>query len=314
MTFRVLTVFSCLLALIWLQDGLAETTDFAEVGLSITPPSDFTQATNFYGFQQDSSGASLVLASLPGPYPEVAKGFTKEGLASQGMTLISKEPLTIHDLDGALLALTQEAHGVVYKKWLVAFGDSKLTYLVTANFPEAMAESLGDPLKQSVLSVRPIPLVAGESELDFTLSPGTGLSATEVPGALGKLMFFSQTGRFPFESQDEPIFIAAPSMGKPPVSDKLSYAEGRLSQTAGVTNVTIKSKEAMELDGLSGVKIVAEGDNDKTGTPTLVYQLMLFYEEGGYLLMTGMAPQTLSDTYLQAFEATANSFKDLRDQ
>ena len=292
--------------------SLASTVSFPEVGLSITAPAEFTRAESFHGFQQDSTGASLVLASLPGAYREVVSGFTSAGLASQGMTLIKKDSVQIHGQDGLLLSLSQEAYGVVYQKWLVVFGDNELTYLVTANFPETVASLVGDKLKNSALSVKPIALESGSGALDFRITPVAGLKETDSPGALGKFVAYTQTGSFPTETPDEPIFIAAPSAGQPPVSDPVAYAENRLLKTAGIKDISVKSKEPIELDGVAGVKIFADGVQDQTNTPFFVYQVMLFYEAGGYLLMIGMAPSNVLEEYAQIFEATANSFENLK--
>src|SRR5689334_9362416 len=57
----------------------------------IVPPVDFTAATTFSGFQQESSGASILVMEISGPFAEISKGFTAEGLSTKQMLLKEKE-------------------------------------------------------------------------------------------------------------------------------------------------------------------------------------------------------------------------------
>jgi len=64
---------------------------FPEVGVAMPQPPGFEKAEDFYGFQQPSTGASVMVLAIPGPFAEVTQGFTKTALAERGMTLHAKE-------------------------------------------------------------------------------------------------------------------------------------------------------------------------------------------------------------------------------
>ena len=58
---------------------------FPETGLALPQPEGFDKADSFYGFQQPSTGASVMLTVIPGPFSEVTKGFDKTNLTTKGM-------------------------------------------------------------------------------------------------------------------------------------------------------------------------------------------------------------------------------------
>lgn len=59
-------------------------------GVRLAPPPGFVAATNFTGFQQDETGASIMVMALPAPFPKATEGFNAAGLKTQGITLRSR--------------------------------------------------------------------------------------------------------------------------------------------------------------------------------------------------------------------------------
>jgi hypothetical protein len=86
------------------------------------------------------------------------------------------------------------------------------------------------------------------------------------------------------------------------------FAERRLYQTALVRKLTVKSAGAITIDGIDGYELLAEGEDTKSGTPLLVYQVILF-NKNSYILMQGLVEAKLGDEYLPEFKAMARSFK-----
>ena len=104
-------------------------------GLKIEMPEGFENATAFNGFQQESTNSSVMVTVIPGPYAEITNAFTEQGLATQGMQLISKKNEKLAGEEGLLLNVSQNAHGQTFQKWIAIFGDASKTTMVAATFP-----------------------------------------------------------------------------------------------------------------------------------------------------------------------------------
>src|SRR5579863_3418302 len=55
--------------------------------VKLVRPEGFTDAKRFPGFQQDETGASVVVMEVPGPFKKVTAAFTAAGLKQGGMKL-----------------------------------------------------------------------------------------------------------------------------------------------------------------------------------------------------------------------------------
>ncbi|MEM7284046.1 MAG: hypothetical protein AAF438_20755 [Pseudomonadota bacterium] len=293
------------------QESVAEKVEFPIVGLEVVEPDGFERASSFHGFQQESTGSSVLLTSMPGPFSEVSKAFTKDLLAAQGIVLNSKDDVEVAGGSGLLLNVSQEAYEILFQKWVFAFGDEALSYIVTATFPQAIADEASDHLRDVVLTANPIAVSTEDEELPFKLTPAEGLVESKLPGSLGKAAYFTMDGKVPTESPDDPIFVAAHSLGQVSIDDRRTFAAQRLGGMAGITELKAESVKDVQVDGLPGVELIATGVGPKTGTPLFVYQLMLFQGSSGYVLMVGIARESQRTPYLEAFRDTASSYESV---
>ena len=71
----------------------------------LVPPTGFVNATNFQRFQQVSSGASILVMEIPGPFSESTRGFNEQGLKTQGVILKKKEEIKVNQNEGFLSPL-----------------------------------------------------------------------------------------------------------------------------------------------------------------------------------------------------------------
>ena len=286
---------------------------FPEAGLTLVQPPGFEKAGAFHGFQQKDSGASVLVASIPGPYSEVTRGFTADRLAGQGMTLISKEAIAIGGGEGLLLHLRQSAYGQEFLKWMVVFGGPSRTSLATATFPETHAENLSELLKNTVLGVLALPESAktdGPPKLPFSIGSVEGLSPVARIISLGKMAAFTRDGTIPVASPSDPLFIVGPSLGNVPVGDRESFARRRLEATTNTKIEAVTATAPVSIDGLDGFEMLASGTDEKDGTALTVFQIMLFPPGEGYILMTGLVGEDLAETYLPKFRTLAKSYKN----
>ncbi|MBC8104014.1 MAG: hypothetical protein H7Z41_15685 [Cytophagales bacterium] len=279
---------------------------FPNAGVRLVQPSGFTPATSFDGFEH-KTGASVVVMRIPGPYAEVTRGFDTAALKARGITLVTKEDMKIDGLSGVLLNVTQEAHDIVFAKWIAAFGDPSQTILVTASFPQEQTRSLSARLKASVLSARRDKKVGAKpgADITFTLTPSTKLKPAS---GLGKMLLFTKEGIVPAKNPSDPLFVATPSLGDPPVADRGEYALNRLRQTAHTTVTKITSNQPIGIDDMDGFEIIAEAKDTTSGLPLTLYQVMLF-EEDSYFLMQGLVGKEQSAAYLPEFKAMARSLR-----
>ncbi|GMN07752.1 hypothetical protein MTsPCn5_31410 [Croceitalea sp. MTPC5] len=273
--------------------------------ISMVPPKGFTKAANFAGFQQDESGSSIMVLDLPGPFSEVSKGFTKEGLLTQGMTLIQLEEMTLNDSPAVLLTAEQDAYGNTYKKYILAFGTEKESILVNGTFIKDGPE-LDEPIKTALLSV----VYHSEKEIDpfdtvdFEINTnGTGfLFAKGMMNAL----IFNRDGKIPSQSDDQANFIVGKAFSEILTGDKEQFALNRIKQLP-IAIEEIVSIEPIEIDGMNGFEIVADGKDRKTGSLEKVYQVMLFTDNLYYILLASSTADF--DENIDLFKKMARTFK-----
>ncbi len=293
-------------------DGLTSPSDdqdqyvsFSAVGVKLLRPDGFDDAENFHGFQQPSTQASVMVLMLPGPFSEVTGGFAAEPLKTRGMTLGSKENVEIDGNTGVLLSVTQTAYGIEFAKWIVAFGNEKETRMVTATFPKAHEATLSAQLKSVVLSTKldSTPPPTPGADVGFTIAASDKLKLTR---GVGKMIVYTKDGVIPAKSPEDPLFVAAPSISEVPIQDKRQFSVQRLFQTAHTKISSVTATNAITIDGLDGYELAADAEDADSGTPLVVYQVILF-DEGSYFLMQGLVGAKVSAEYLPEFKAMARS-------
>jgi hypothetical protein len=270
---------------------------------SLIPPSGFVAATTFSGFQNAETGASIMINELPAPYQSLVAGFTAEALKSRGMTLIKNETIDFNGSKATLINLTQSANGTTYLKQMLVFGDTKGTVLVNGIYPEA-SKNIEVQIKDALLST-----VYNNSQNDNPLEAATfTIEIKDTDFKLIKYMsgslLYSTDGKIPTE---KPTLIVGNSIAKVPSQNQKKYAEERLKKLPrGELNV-VKEIREITIDNLKGFEIVANGKtkDDKT---ELVYQVMLFNENGDYYIIVGQSQEDF-EKYLESFKKITKTFK-----
>ena len=288
---------------------LGEFVVFPTIGVKIRQPPGFVKETTFDGFGQEELQSSIMAVSIPGPFAEVSAGFNKENLASRGLALLARGDVQVGKQPGILVHFEQTAAGIEFQKWALIFGDEQKTTLVTATYPKDRASALSMTLKAAVLSTQPdsSQLADPAADLPFTLGPPDKLKlATGLP----RTLIYTLDGKLGGDkSPENPLFIAAPSLGKfASIFSSQETAQRRLQATAETKNLEIISHEPVTMDGLEGFESLADAEDKATGTPIVVYQVMLFSDES-YIVMTGMVGKARADEFLPEFKQLAHSLK-----
>lgn len=163
--------------------------------IGLVPPTGFSRAQRFPGFFSEETGASIMVSEVPAPPSETLKGFTREGLAKQGMTFLKQEDVPYGPHAGRLFSVTQEAQGRRFKKEIWAFGEGDTTFVVTAAWPSEGGDELAGALHRAVLSARVVSERANPAEaLTFDVTPAGDLGLARI---MGNNVILSRGGVFP---------------------------------------------------------------------------------------------------------------------
>jgi hypothetical protein len=280
---------------------------FPELGVALQRPPGFQDATEFVGFQQLETQSSVMVMRVNGPFEQVAQAFTTEQLGAQNITLNSKQEIELDGHPAVLLDLTQLQSGFEYNKWLVAYGDEGQTTMIASMCPTDIDPKMAERLRKVVVNAKRIEAArpTTPAELGFALTPSEKLAPAPTTA---KQLLFTKDGTFPKGSPADPVFVAGPSLERVAVEDQQQFALMRALQSQHTTVGVVESHEPVTIDGLSGFELIAPATDAESGTPLVLYQVMLF-QEGKYYLMQGLVGAEARDTYLPEFKAMARSFK-----
>lgn len=276
--------------------------------VSVLVPSGFTKAANFAGYERREGLASIAATELPHPAAKVIPGLTDRAWKTKGVTVKSREDVTVDGRKGILIHGAQSAEGAEFRKWIAVFGDGDGTVIVMGTFLAAAKEELSTKLRTSVLSARwRTDLEANPFEgLDFRVKPPAAL---RLANRMGQMLSYTRDGEAVKPDPREPLFIVGPSLGGGKIADLGAFAKERVRKTATCTDIEIATGRAVEIGGLAGYEIVADAKHDKTRVGLVVYQVVLAREDSGYYIMQGLVGADRRDAWLAVFRKTARSFE-----
>lgn len=278
--------------------------------ISINPPAGFVTATQFPGYVMESAGSSIMVTPIPGgPFPEVSKGFTSSGLASQGMKLLEIQKTKIGSADGVLIHASQSAHEIEFLKWTLVFGNNTETTIVAATFPKQLEEQLSNILKESILSTEwqeamNLDFMEG---VDFRVSESGSL---KFASKIGNTLILTENGIFPQKEPGAPTVIVGASISqgwKIPTEPK-EFSIQRLQQTKTLGSIKMIEGRNIEIDGLDGYIVFAEGVDHESREEIYIEQCLLFTNDGHYIFQALIGKKQKAD-YTTNFQKILHSFK-----
>ena len=273
----------------------------------LIPPAGFIPATNFQGFQQMNSGASILVMEIPGPFSESIKGMNEPGLKTQGIILRGKEEIMFNGNQGLFLTAEQFAYGTNYSKYILVFGDTLATYMVNGIFPKEVPE-LDNDIRESMLSVVYEPGLTVDPLSAVSFSIDTQNTKLKFGKSITGMLLYTVDGKVPTESGDRTSFIVGLSLANVQKKKKKLTAINRIKRLP-YTDLKIDENKIIEIeiDGISGYEIVGEGLDKSTGTNELVYQVILF-TDNGYYIIVGTTKNDFEQN-LELFKKVARTFK-----
>ena len=275
--------------------------------ISIVPPQGWITANNFNGFQQMGSGSSLMVLEIPGPYSGVSRGLTEEGLKTQGVILDKKRNITINGLNGEFIVAKQFAYETMFGKYILVFGNELTSFFITGMFPDEFKNELGKDIEKSMLSV----VYEPDKEIDPLGSVNFEIDVSNSKFIFAKMMsntlIFNSDGRVPTESDDKTALIVGTSLGKIEMEDKKQFSISRIKQYPSIKNVESNDIKSVTIDDISGFEIIAYGRNEETGEPEMIFQIMLF-GDNGYYMIVGIANDNFKEN-INLFRQISQTFK-----
>ena len=270
---------------------------------SLVPPRDFVAAANFTGFINEASQSSIMVTEMPFSVHEIIAGFKEEDLKAKGLTLLKRDELQFQGEDAVYVHISQDAYGTTYQKHILAFGDSSVCILVSGVFPITHI-ALSEPIRASILTTRYDPLLVDDplGSVNFSIDV-TGTEFQFTDNVSGSLMY-TIDGKVPTE---RPYFIVGHSVADVNPDDQKQYIVDRFKQLPESEIFIMNGISPVEAGGYNGFELTAYSKGHLP--PELLYQVMLFDEDGGYYIMIGSAKEELGG-YLEKFRSLIKTFKE----
>ncbi len=278
--------------------------------IALDPPEGFEPSTRFLGYAHEASSSSIMASELPVAFTKMVDGFTKEALATRGMTLIDRHETQIGDRPAVLYHVSQEASGTLFYKWVLLFGDAQTTEMVTAVFPQRLAEQWSEPLKQTLLDIQ------WQTNAKPDAFEGLGYRIQEqgdlkIAAKIGTTLLLTRNGVTPREPNDDPYLTIAPSFTQDwrTPDDIRAYTKARLFQMDNLcSDPEISHEEKVSYDDLPGYQLEAACADPRSGERLALWHTMIFSDEGYYLFLA-VARDTDKATYAEVFQSVLDSFK-----
>lgn len=247
-----------------------------------------------------------MVTELPAPFEKVSSGFTLENMAAKGLELEKSEKRKVGKFDALLIDFTQSAYGRKFNKCSLIFGDDSVTVLATATVPQENKEAMTQ-LKASLDTIRLDDTIAQppiDEGLPFKIKDGEKLKKAS---RLQNTIIFTSTGKMQPGHDNGPLFIVGESIAAIKVDNQEEFARKRIFATPHLQNLGIESINKIKQSNLNGIEIIARGEDDRTKKPTLLYQVLLFGDEG-YFIFQGLTTRDSEAEMLPEFKSLLQSF------
>ncbi len=122
--------------------------------IRIQPPEYFKYSDSVPGFLHVGTMSSIQVEEVVGTsYLLISRAMDSAYFASQGMRLISVEPVVMHDgSDGLLFTAEMKLKGFVFERLILMSGDYHFTMWINAGYIKLMSNKLKPIILQSMLT------------------------------------------------------------------------------------------------------------------------------------------------------------------
>jgi hypothetical protein len=276
--------------------------------VSLDPPSGFSPARQFAGFENVEAQSSIMVTELPGPASVMQRGMTKAALASRGMTLIESSTVSVDGQAGRLLHVRQPSPSGEVLKWMLIAGDTARTVMIVGTYPPSAEAAVGEAIRVSLLGAR-LNTRATVSDpfegLQFRVTPTGRL---KLAGRVGNLLALSETGTLTPGTPDASLYFVGHSVGEVAIGDLRAFSERRLAQTTRTRGITDVAGRRTQLNGLDAYELEANATDAKSGRPLRIYQVIA-PDEAGYFIIQGFVSPARAAAVMPEFRAVTATFQ-----
>jgi len=274
-------------------------------------PAGFTLADDFPGIGRDEDATSVLVTELPVPLEVARRALEPDALEERGVILHASARVEVDGRDALLVHASQRTAGLAFRKWMLLFGDSRGSVLVTATTPREHEERHQEALVDTLRSVVWRPDVHPEdgapeepAPLPFALRVPPPF---EVVSRAANAVVLTDRERAA-AGDLPPLVSVGASLGRVAVGDLGEFARQRLDETPSVEAIETEAEGARSLGDLPGHEIRARARDVQTGRPVRVVQLLAAHE-GRYYLVQAIAEPADAAAARSAYEAVAESFR-----
>lgn len=245
--------------------------------VGLVPPPDFRLSKKFAGFEHNVAGrAAFLLVELgpPSEFPKLRDGLTKESLAPKGITVTSKDALTVDGTSAVIIKGTHAYAGQDLLKWILLMKGKASTIMLTVQAQPG--QSITDALVMAALkTIRfrdPPSLEAQIEQLPFAIGTLGGFRVIRTVAGHGVIMTIGNKDIVKDGSQPVMIIIRPttpinPASAKP---EKISEHIMRMSKHVDLTAVGETTE--MSVAGGKGYELVGKGTDKSSGRAMTISQ------------------------------------------
>jgi hypothetical protein len=259
--------------------------------IGIVPPPGFTVSTKFIGFESPQANAALLVTELPSNmFADMERGFTDEVMKQRGMTVATREEITLKDGRGIFIAGPKTAGDQkTYESVLIA-SVGGITAVLSMQVLEASRATVTDRVVRDAfktVAVRQIPDAEKLAVLPYKI------------GSLGgfRILRSAPNGAaiLTLGPKDEPSGVEQPYVmiglggGEPPKAEERDrFARAVLANTPGIKDIKILRAEPLRIGQAQGYEIVAEARDTATNSDVTTV-MWLRFGQAGHLQIFGIA-------------------------
>lgn len=273
--------------------------------LSIQPPTGFSEAHTFTGFQQIESGSSILIAQIPANFELMKKSLTPEKFKTQGVVIDSTREITLHGTSAILMFGKQQTIEYHISKILLLLGNDDEVYLLNGNYPLEMKE-IGAALEASFLSCKynatTEVVLEGPEDYEFDLEA----SNLQLAQKIGVAYYYSEDGLIPTETDHKTSIIATRSFGEVKTDDPKQYAIDRFYALPYILD-SVQNTEPISIDNIEGYMTKGIGLSKKDLTKYSIVQVILFSDNMYYIFIA-----STKDAYEEKLTGVLETIRSFR--
>jgi len=280
--------------------------------IGIAPPEGTVVSKSFFGFEDAESNVAIVLVTLPPEaYADLDKTVGADSLKRQGLTLESREALTLPTGKAFLVIGRAEIDKVKLRKWILLASTPALTALATAQIPDTAKTAYPDKaLRTALTSLAVRATVPVEEQLSLLPFKVSELAGFHVGGVVpGRAVMLSDaavgTPQLPGAGAEPHIYVAISPGAPGQASERETFAREAFATVPNIKEVRITTSEPLRIGGQPGHQIIAEAKHPASGANVTVVQWLRF-GGGGHLQMVGLAK---TDAWTESYAR----FRTVRD-